>query len=159
MASIAALSPNARSLTTHFCKLENNSYSFANTSCLTTKTHGGDHDLNPRCNLSIVRASGRRTSPRNVDLVNGKKVNGVHVVGEAPLFSGGAPLLAEESGIDGEKPLHDCLLGRFVEDKFVYGQTFIIRSYEIGPDKTATMETLMNLLQVCLLKAYGWIIH
>ncbi|CAK9327242.1 unnamed protein product [Citrullus colocynthis] len=146
MASIAALSPNARSLTTHFCKLENNYYSFkfnvANTSCLTTKRHGGDHDLNPRCILSIVRASGRRTSPRNVDLVNG-----VHVIGEASLFSGGAPLLAEESGIDGEKPLHDCLLGRFVEDKFVYGQTFIIRSYEIGPDKTATMETLMNLLQ------------
>lgn len=37
--------------------------------------------------------------------------------------------------------------GRFVEGWFVYRQTFVIRSYEIGPDKTATMETLMNLLQ------------
>ncbi|KAJ6764250.1 ACYL-[ACYL-CARRIER-PROTEIN] HYDROLASE [Salix koriyanagi] len=36
---------------------------------------------------------------------------------------------------------------RFVEDRLVYRQTFSIRSYEIGPDKTATMETLMNLLQ------------
>uniref|UniRef100_A0A6V7QTC0 Acyl-[acyl-carrier-protein] hydrolase n=1 Tax=Ananas comosus var. bracteatus TaxID=296719 RepID=A0A6V7QTC0_ANACO len=38
-------------------------------------------------------------------------------------------------------------LGKFVEERFVYRQTFVIRSYEIGPDKTATMETLMNLLQ------------
>ncbi|CAA6659970.1 unnamed protein product [Spirodela intermedia] len=38
-------------------------------------------------------------------------------------------------------------MGRFVEERFVYRQTFVIRSYEIGPDKTATMETLMNLLQ------------
>ncbi|XP_043725028.1 palmitoyl-acyl carrier protein thioesterase, chloroplastic-like isoform X2 [Telopea speciosissima] len=44
-------------------------------------------------------------------------------------------------------PIHAFKLGRFVEDRFVYRQTFIIRSYEIGPDKTATMETLMNLLQ------------
>ena len=41
------------------------------------------------------------------------------------------------------------LLGGFLaEDRFVYRQTFVIRSYETGPDKTATMETLMNLLQV-----------
>ncbi|XP_047961873.1 palmitoyl-acyl carrier protein thioesterase, chloroplastic-like [Salvia hispanica] len=40
------------------------------------------------------------------------------------------------------------LLGGFLaEDRFVYRQTFVIRSYETGPDKTATMETLMNLLQ------------
>ncbi|PKA63803.1 Palmitoyl-acyl carrier protein thioesterase, chloroplastic [Apostasia shenzhenica] len=38
-------------------------------------------------------------------------------------------------------------LGGFIEKRFVYRQTFVIRSYEIGPDKTATMETLMNLLQ------------
>jgi len=30
----------------------------------------------------------------------------------------------------------------------VYRQQFVIRSYEIGPDRTATMETIMNLLQV-----------
>ena len=40
--------------------------------------------------------------------------------------------------------------GRFVEGWSVYRQTFVIRSYEIGPDKTATMETLMNLLQASI---------
>jgi fatty acyl-ACP thioesterase B len=42
-------------------------------------------------------------------------------------------------------------LGKFVEGRLVYRQRFVIRSYEIGPDRTATMETLMNLLQVCTL--------
>ncbi|OIV97060.1 hypothetical protein TanjilG_08279 [Lupinus angustifolius] len=37
--------------------------------------------------------------------------------------------------------------GRFVEDKFVYRQNFVVRSYEIGPDRTVTMETLMSFLQ------------
>lgn len=107
-------------------------------------------------------SSGARSRPQNVELINGKKVNGVHVGGAATLFSGdrkgGGLLVEESSGVEGggggDKPLHDCLLGRFLEDKFVYGQTFIIRSYEIGPDKTATMETLMNLLQVCFLTIY-----
>ncbi|XAR50352.1 Oleoyl-[acyl-carrier-protein] hydrolase [Bertholletia excelsa] len=39
------------------------------------------------------------------------------------------------------------LTGGFVENRSVYRQNFLIRSYEIGPDRTATMETLMNLLQ------------
>ncbi|XP_023001057.1 palmitoyl-acyl carrier protein thioesterase, chloroplastic-like [Cucurbita maxima] len=95
-------------------------------------------------NSSVVIASagGSRSGLRSVDLVNGKKVNGVHIPGEKK-----GSLFMEETHVEGNKPLHDCLLGRFVEENFVYGQTFIIRSYEIGPDKTATMETLMNLLQ------------
>lgn len=39
-------------------------------------------------------------------------------------------------------------LGKFAEGRLVYRQQFVVRSYEIGPDRTATMETLMNLLQV-----------
>ncbi|KAL4566697.1 hypothetical protein LXL04_030819 [Taraxacum kok-saghyz] len=76
---------------------------------------------------------------KGVETVNGKKVNGVRL------------------GDQREKSSKDCsfeepndrgvLLGRFVENRFVYRQTFAIRSYEIGSDKTATMETLMNLLQ------------
>lgn len=38
-------------------------------------------------------------------------------------------------------------LGRFVEDNLVFRQNFAIRSYEIGADKTASIETLMNHLQ------------
>ena len=40
------------------------------------------------------------------------------------------------------------LRGRFVEDGFVYKQNFFVKSYEIGPDQTISMETLTNFLQV-----------
>ncbi|KAJ8772393.1 hypothetical protein K2173_027570 [Erythroxylum novogranatense] len=86
------------------------------------------------------------TNPGSVDLVNGRKVNGI-CVGDAP-DSGRKTahgLVLDSDVVD--EPSQAYLLGRFVEDRLVYRQTFIIRSYEIGPDKTATMETLMNLLQ------------
>jgi fatty acyl-ACP thioesterase B len=35
-----------------------------------------------------------------------------------------------------------------VEGGVRYQQTLVVRSYEVGPDKTATMETVLNLLQV-----------
>ncbi|KAL3839857.1 hypothetical protein ACJIZ3_024448 [Penstemon smallii] len=38
-------------------------------------------------------------------------------------------------------------LGRIVQDGLVYRQNFSIRSYEIGADRTASVETLMNHLQ------------
>lgn len=74
-------------------------------------------------------------SPQKVDTVNGTKVNGIHVAE--------APLAANEYKAD----VGLVTNGRFVEGRFVYRQIFVIRSYEIGPDKTATMETLMNFLQ------------
>ena len=42
-------------------------------------------------------------------------------------------------------------LGRIVQDGFVFRQNFSIRSYEIGADRTASIETLMNHLQVLVL--------
>ncbi|GAV82246.1 Acyl-ACP_TE domain-containing protein [Cephalotus follicularis] len=93
-----------------------------------------------RCFIKVIASA---ISPKRVDMINGKKVNGSYV-GEATHI-GNKIEFVEESGLD--IPLHACLLGRFVQDRYVYRQTFIIRSYEIGPDKTATMETLMNLLQ------------
>lgn len=39
-------------------------------------------------------------------------------------------------------------LGQIVQDGFVFRQNFSIRSYEIGADRTASVETLMNHLQV-----------
>ncbi|XP_027359927.1 palmitoyl-acyl carrier protein thioesterase, chloroplastic-like [Abrus precatorius] len=53
--------------------------------------------------------------------------------------------LANES--TAQTALDGFLRGMFVEDKFVYRQNFVVRSYEIGPDKTVTIETLMNFLQ------------
>lgn len=38
--------------------------------------------------------------------------------------------------------------GRIVQDGLVFRQNFSIRSYEIGADRTASIETLMNHLQV-----------
>ncbi|XVF54719.1 hypothetical protein PTKIN_Ptkin05aG0203700 [Pterospermum kingtungense] len=92
--------------------------------------------------LLIASAKNRR----NIDMVNGKKVNGISI-GEVHPFMKNTDnqLLIKDNGPD--KQGHACSIGRFVEDRHVYRQTFIIRSYEIGPDKTATMETLMNLLQ------------
>ena len=40
-------------------------------------------------------------------------------------------------------------IGRIVQDGLVFRQNFSIRSYEIGADRTASIETLMNHLQVC----------
>ena len=81
-------------------------------------------------------------NPRKMDTASRVNVNGIHVA-EAPLRVG---RLAKESAAD--EAIVTSLRGRFVEDKFVFRQIFVIRSYEIGPDKTATMETLMNFLQV-----------
>ncbi|WCJ36291.1 Palmitoyl-acyl carrier protein thioesterase chloroplastic [Euphorbia peplus] len=68
-----------------------------------------------------------------------KKLNGIHLKEISPRIA----VMDEHQKL----PLHSCLLGKFVDEKLVYRQSFVIRSYEIGPDKTATMETLMNLLQ------------
>jgi hypothetical protein len=38
--------------------------------------------------------------------------------------------------------------GRLVEGRRVYRQTFVIRSYEVGVDKAASIDTFMNHLQV-----------
>jgi len=103
------------------------------------------------CNITNVFNNKRRflsvtanysDSPRKMDTANRVNVNGIHVA-EAPLQAG---KLVKESAAD--EAIVTSLRGRFVEDKFVFRQIFVIRSYEIGPDKTATMETLMNFLQV-----------
>ncbi|KAI3463605.1 hypothetical protein Pfo_020268 [Paulownia fortunei] len=79
----------------------------------------------------------------NVETVNGKKVNGVHVDGIPLLEQRNTDTLKDRGNLLN----HEYLLGRFAEGRFVFRQSFVIRSYEIGPDKTATMETIMNLLQ------------
>ncbi|KAG2399286.1 Palmitoyl-acyl carrier protein [Vigna angularis] len=94
---------------------------------------------NKRRFLSV--AASYSDNPRKMDTASRVNVNGIHVA-EAPLQAG---RLAKESAAD--EAIVTSLRGRFVEDKFVFRQIFVIRSYEIGPDKTATMETLMNFLQ------------
>lgn len=45
--------------------------------------------------------------------------------------------------------------GLIVEEGVGYRQTVVIRSYEVGPDKTATIESLLNLLQVIIHPVFG----
>ncbi|KAI4343591.1 hypothetical protein L6164_010925 [Bauhinia variegata] len=101
---------------------------------------GNANAWNNKRKMSLVTASAQ-SSPRRGKTINGTMVKGARV--EEGSINGGK--LANESAVDAA--LGTSLHGRFVEDRFVYGQIFVIRSYEIGPDQTATMETLMNFLQ------------
>lgn len=40
--------------------------------------------------------------------------------------------------------------GIIIEGNVIYRQTLVIRSYEVGADKTATLESILNLLQVTI---------
>ncbi|XP_059306796.1 palmitoyl-acyl carrier protein thioesterase, chloroplastic-like [Lycium ferocissimum] len=91
-------------------------------------------------------ASGSNNS-KSIDTINGKKINGVHVEEYPRLGKMGNVVIDKSTELGASSSNHSYLLGNFVDDRFVYRQSFVIRSYEIGPDKTATMETIMNLLQ------------
>lgn len=54
----------------------------------------------------------------------------------------------ERQNIPTEKQTSDPLRhGLIVQGGIGYQQTVVIRSYEVGPDKTATLESILNLLQ------------
>ncbi|MBA0817019.1 hypothetical protein Gohar_001618 [Gossypium harknessii] len=46
-------------------------------------------------------------------------------------------------------------IGKIVQDGLVFRQNFSIRSYEIGADQTASIETVMNHLQETALNHVG----
>jgi len=50
--------------------------------------------------------------------------------------------------VSGTSPADRLRFGRLMEDGFSYKEKFIVRSYEVGINKTATIETIANLLQV-----------
>lgn len=151
MASMAARFNATLDLTRHIFKAEKNDG-------IDVATQMGFYPSRDRATMTrnhrrfSVTASSSGNLRSHVDIINGKKVNGVHVEEAGSLLgnkNSGAEVVKDRGS---DASLHSCLHGKFVEDKFVYRQTFVIRSYEIGPDKTATMETLMNLLQV-----YVWL--
>lgn len=47
-------------------------------------------------------------------------------------------------------PLHKFRQGGFVENCFMYRQVFVIRSYEVGADKTTSIDKIFSLFQVSL---------
>lgn len=44
-------------------------------------------------------------------------------------------------------PLHRLRQGGFVEDSLMYRQIFVIRSYEVGADRTTSVQTIVSLFQ------------
>ncbi|TVT97621.1 hypothetical protein EJB05_29921 [Eragrostis curvula] len=104
----------------------------------------GRPEKTAKCGSLNLRSCDNGGSGRNGRSVTVEAVNGaVHVNGAAAVRVGHVPVPPPSSVADGDA----FLLGKFVERRLVYRQQFVIRSYEIGPDRTATMETLMNLLQ------------
>lgn len=72
--------------------------------------------------------------------------------GKAPVLTAVVPpdgaALVDHAGSGG---LADGLrLGSLTEDGLSYKEKFIVRCYEVGINKTATVETIANLLQVPL---------
>ncbi|XP_027359968.1 palmitoyl-acyl carrier protein thioesterase, chloroplastic-like [Abrus precatorius] len=90
--------------------------------------------LNNKQRFSLLVSVSSPCSPWKVNSINKMK----HV-----LLAPG--MLANES--NAKTASVTFLRGMFVEDRFVYRQIFVVRSYQIGSDKTVTMETLMNFLQ------------
>lgn len=106
-------------------------------------------DCNGKKKLMAINAtaSGSNNS-KSIDTINGKKINGIHVEEYPHLGQNGNVVIESGSSSSAAAANPSYMLGNFVDERFVYRQSFVIRSYEIGPDKTATMETIMNLLQV-----------
>ncbi|KAK9926604.1 hypothetical protein M0R45_023824 [Rubus argutus] len=123
MASMAARFNATLDLTRHIFKAEKNDG-------IDVATQMGFYPSRDRATMTrnhrrfSVTASSSGNLRSHVDIINGKKINGVHVEDAGSLLGN------KNSGAE-----------------VVKIETFVIRSYEIGPDKTATMETLMNLLQ------------
>ena len=61
------------------------------------------------------------------------------------------PLTMLECKKKGLELVSDIGLGGLVKDDLVFRQNFDIRSYEVGPDRKALVETLMNYSQVYLI--------
>ncbi|KAL2518962.1 Palmitoyl-acyl carrier protein thioesterase [Abeliophyllum distichum] len=97
--------------------------------------------------LNCVKINGTKSfSPSKVDLLSQNSGLAIPSVdAEANVY------IAKEQfrqNIPTKKQLVDPFRQGFITDEGVgYRQTVVIRSYEVGPDKTATIETILNLLQ------------
>ncbi|PON95736.1 Acyl-ACP thioesterase [Trema orientale] len=139
MGSMAATTSVRLQIPENLYKAEKNNVALAVSDCYHSRNSA--IKLKRRRFFAIVSAK----SPKSLDTINGKKVNGIYFGDKSSLKGNKNSEILTDISVD--TPLHGYLVGKFVEEMFVYRQTFIIRSYETGPDKTATMETLMNLLQ------------
>ena len=102
-------------------------------------------------------------SDQNIQKLNNIKINGTnskpdvlsHKLGAASTSfasvtnNGCISDARYRQNIPTEKQLVDPFRqGLITEGGVGYRQTVVVRSYEVGPDKTATLESILNLLQV-----------
>ena len=76
----------------------------------------------------------------------GKRVSG-------PVRVGGGEV-AREVHATAKEVMKGLRLGGLTEDGLSYKEKFVIRCYEVGINKTATIETIANLLQVFLFSIF-----
>ncbi|XP_061351415.1 palmitoyl-acyl carrier protein thioesterase, chloroplastic-like [Gastrolobium bilobum] len=106
---------------------------------------GNDDQLKKSLNSSSIRVNGTLSSAIKVETLNQT------VEAAAPSTLGQGVTLAENGQrlyIPTKKQMADPYRqGLMVEGGVGYRQTIVIRSYEVGADKTATLESILNLLQ------------
>lgn len=119
---------------------------------------GGGHGQQHRSGGNAVRVNGAaHRAPLQVGAALETSINrslaelSVPVLPLLPATGGDGDVGGEErsrQNIPTEKqtvdPFRQALI---VEGGVRYQQTLVVRSYEVGPDKTATLETVLNLLQ------------
>lgn len=125
-------------------------------SCSTSRD--GNDQNKQNMNTSIKNINGSSTFPFDkVKLLLNQKNNGTALAAITTTTTS-LPTAAENlyinkqeirQNIPTKKQLVDPFRqGLIIEGGVGYRQTIVIRSYEVGPDKTATIETILNLLQV-----------
>ncbi|CAN6218274.1 unnamed protein product, partial [Urochloa humidicola] len=100
-----------------------------------------------QCGRAPLRHRGRRG-----ELASGAVVRCARGAPQAPGLEAASPghaAAAKAEGGGGARPsLAERLrLGSLLEDGLSYKESFIVRCYEVGINKTATVETIANLLQ------------
>lgn len=113
--------------------------------CSSNRDNHQDANIQKLSNIKIKGTSTQRTT----DILSQKV--GALVSSSVASVTQNESLTAERTrqNIPTMKQLVDPFRqGLIIEGGVGYRQTVVIRSYEVGPDKTATLESILNLLQV-----------
>lgn len=97
---------------------------------------------------AIVAAAAEKETERKAQL------SSVSLKEEVEEGVAGGRTLAGKEAVH-QVPIDSLRRGRLVENGFVYRQTFVVRSYEVGFDRTASIGTLANLFQETALNHVG----
>lgn len=133
---------------------------FSNAVTLPIRCSSNSNNQDPnKQNLNKIKISGASTRSTKVDIVS--QTAGVATTSVASVVENGH--ISKErirQNIPTKKQLVDYhRQGLIVEKGVGYRQTIVIRSYEVGPDKTATLESILNLLQVIKLNLLNYPSH